>query len=417
MTLTEASPEAESLRMTTVKIIDCDAHFTEPAELWTSRAPAHLLHRVPALRTVDGVTAWYIEGELWASIGGNTIQTGARKVLGSHVVQPYELVDRSAYAVKERLALMDDMGIHAQILYPNGIGFASNHIFAIEDLELRTAVLQIYNDFLIDIQNESNRRLLPQGLLPVWDMDLTVREITRLQAAGMTGFTMSDKPEMIGLPELWEDYWDPMWQLFNDHELVANFHIGAGARKEEIEAIRNSRNQPRGTMRLSGSAVSPTWGEFGHQRRLAVHASQMYMSNVRIIANFCMSNIFDRFPKLKIVSAESGIGWIPFILEALEFQYDEMLTEPDEVNHAKRRPREYFRDHVYVMFWFETSAPEKLIHDVGLHNVLVETDIPHPTCLYPNPREHFMRVLRNLDDEAKLRVLQDNAAELYGIEV
>ncbi|HEY3716116.1 MAG TPA: amidohydrolase family protein [Jatrophihabitantaceae bacterium] len=404
-----------------VLIIDCDAHFTEPAELWTSRAPDHLVNRMPILRTVDGISAWYIEGELWASIGGNTIQIGpdghARKVVGTHVVQPYELIDKSAFAVKERLALLDEEGIWAQVLYPNGIGFASNHIFAIEDIELRTVVLQLYNDFLIDVQTESNGRLLPQGMLPVWDIDLTVAEITRLSEKGMTGFTMSDKPEMIGLPELWEDYWTPMWQLLNDRELVANFHIGAGSRKEEIEAIRNARNQPRSTQRLSGSAVSPTWGQFGHQRRLAAFSTQMYMSNLRIIVNLCMSDLFDRFPRLKVVSAESGIGWIPFMLEALEFQYDEMITDPEELGMAKKRPSEYFREHIYVMFWFETSAPERMIDVVGARNVLVETDIPHPTCLYPNPKEHFVRVLSGLDAETITRVLQDNAVELYKIKL
>jgi predicted TIM-barrel fold metal-dependent hydrolase len=413
--------EVRAALLRDVQIIDCDAHFTEPAELWTSRAPEHLLSRMPVLRTIDGITAWYIEGELWASIGGNTIQTGqdghARKVVGTHVVQPYELIDRSAFAVKERLDLLDEIGVYAQVVYPNGIGFASNHIFAIEDLELRIAILQIYNDFLVDVQRESNGRLIPQGILPVWDMDLTVREIERLSDLGMTGFTLSDKPEMIGLPELWEDYWTPMWQLFNDRELVANFHIGAGARKEELEAIRNSRNQPRSTQRLSGAVVSPTWGEFGHQRRLAAFSTQMYMSNLRIIVNMCMSNLFDRFPKLKIVSAESGIGWIPFMLEALEFQFDEMVTEPEEVQHAKKRPSEYFREHIYVMFWFEKSAPERLIDVVGARNVLVETDIPHPTCLYPNPKEHFVRVLSGLDDETVKRVLQDNAADLYKIQL
>src|SRR5689334_16485297 len=113
----QAAPEVDTLK--DVRIIDCDAHFTEPAELWTSRAPEHLVHRMPILRTIDGITAWYIEGELWASIGGNTIQIGedghAKKVLGSHVVQPYERIDKSAFAVKERLDLLDEMGIYAQV--------------------------------------------------------------------------------------------------------------------------------------------------------------------------------------------------------------------------------------------------------------------------------------------------------------
>jgi predicted TIM-barrel fold metal-dependent hydrolase len=141
----------------------------------------------------------------------------------------------------------------------------------------------------------------------------------------------------------------------------------------------------------------------------------MYMSNVRIIANLCMSDLFDRYEKLKIVSAESGIGWVPFILESLEYQFDEMVTEKDEVSAAKRRPTEYFRDHLYVMFWFETIGAQKLIEDIGVNNVLVETDIPHPTCLYPGAREHFARVLSSLDEHVQRRVLQDNAAELYRI--
>ncbi|MND06132.1 hypothetical protein D3C83_273340 [compost metagenome] len=52
-----------------------------------------------------------------------------------------------------------------------------------------------------------------------------------------------------------------------------------------------------------------------------------------------------------------------------------------------------------------------------MRNVLVETDVPHPTCLYPNPREHFDRVLSYLSEEDRRRVMQDNAAEIYRIEV
>ena len=95
-------------------------------------------------------------------------------------MQPYELIDRSAVRRQRTARAARSVGIYAQILYPNGIGFASNHVFAIEDIELRTAVLQIYNDFLCDVQAESNGRLFPQGLLPIWDMDLTIKEITRL---------------------------------------------------------------------------------------------------------------------------------------------------------------------------------------------------------------------------------------------
>jgi predicted TIM-barrel fold metal-dependent hydrolase len=212
-----------------------------------------------------------------------------------------------------------------------------------------------------------------------------------------------------------------MWDIFNESRTVANFHIGGGARREEMEALRSGvgRNTKLATgpdgLRKIPPAAPTTWNLYGRQRTLAVHATQMYMSNVRIIVNLCMSDLFDRYPNLKIVSAESGIGWIPFALDALEHQLDE--TARTEASHLQRRPREYFRDHVLACFWFERYAPLHMIEDIGVNNVLFETDFPHPTCLWPDSQERSIEVLGHLDFKARKRVLQDNAAELYKIDV
>ncbi|MDZ7791675.1 MAG: amidohydrolase family protein [Xanthomonadales bacterium] len=428
MTLTSAekamhSDHPDHPELDGIHIVDCDAHFTEPADLWTARAPATWADRVPVQRTVDGKTGWYLNGEMWASTGGNTIRRGGEKILGEHVVHPFDDVDPAAWSVKERLELMDRMGIWSQVVYPNGVGFSSNHVFAIPDIDQRTAVLQIYNDFYGDIQEESGDRLLPQAMLPIWDMDLTVKEMERMLDRGIRGFTLSDKPELLGLAELPHDYFAPMWDLFNESGAAVNFHIGAGSRKEDVEAVRAARyaehqdEDPGGPRADPPASADPYWRSFGHQRRLAVHATQMYMSNVRIVANLCMSDMFDRYPNLSIVSAESGIGWVPFILESLEFQLDQMVTDPAETSLQKRRPTDYFRDHIYVMFWFERLGPSKLIESVGVDNVLVETDVPHPTCLYPGTLDHFADVLGHLDPDIRRKVLQDNAARIYGLTV
>lgn len=421
MTATQGSSETptdfSNDSLSGLKIIDGDAHITEPADLWVSRVPATLRDRVPVQRTVDGITGWYLHDQLWASTGGNTISTGGEKILGSHVVQPFDLVDVSAWSARERVNLLDRLGVWGQILYPNGVGFSSNHIFSIADPEERKLVLQTYNDFLVDVQAESGERLIPQGVLPVWDMDLTVAEMKRLIDKGMRGFTLSDKPEMIGLPELHEPYFDPMWDLFNSSSAVANFHIGAGNRREETESMRAGTPTRKMKPGEIPATVPVAWNMYERQRKLAVYGSLMYISNVRILVNLCMSNLFDRFPNLKIVSAESGIGWVPFILEAMEYQYDEMVTSEHERGLTQRRPSEYFRDHMYVMFWFEKVGATKLLEDIGINNVMVETDIPHPTCLYPTPREHFARVLDGLSYDVKRRVLQDNAAELYKLDL
>jgi predicted TIM-barrel fold metal-dependent hydrolase len=141
------------------------------------------------------------------------------------------------------------------------------------------------------------------------------------------------------------------------------------------------------------------------------------ISNVRIIVNLCMSDLFDRYPRLQVVSAESGIGWIPFILESMEFQLDEMVTDPDEVVLQSRGPTEYFRDHIYVIFWFETYAAQTMLDHIGVQRILVETDLPHPTCLYPSPRKHFAKVLSSVPRDTRRRILRDNAVELYHLDV
>jgi len=250
-------------------------------------------------------------------------------------------------------------------------------------------------------------------------MDLTVAEMTRLLEKGIRGFTVTDKPELIDLPELPDEYFAPMWDLFNESGAVVNFHISSGARPEQgwgAPPIPDQLPGPgEGPPRLGKQVVDPYWESFGPQRRLALASSLSYMSNARVINNLCMGDMFDRYPKLMVVSAESGIGWIPFLLEALEWQLDEFVTDPGERSLQKRRPTEYFRDHIYATFWFESIAPMKLIEDVGVNNVLVETDIPHPTCLYPGGTEHLIKVLGDLPMAVRQRVLQDNAAELYKI--
>ncbi len=405
--------------------VDCDAHWTEPADLWTARVPEKWHDRVPQLQRVNGRDCWVLNNEVWATTGANVLMTNREKMRGGHLVDDFSTLDPSAWSVKERLELMDDIGAQAAVIYPNGVGFASNHMFAIDEESQRQLVFQTYNDFFAELQADSGSRLLPQAMLPIWDMDLTVREITRMLDVGIRGFTLSDKPEMIGLPELWEPYFAPMWDLLNDSRSVANFHIASGRTKAQFEAGR--KMAPKSAAELGSTptppqdsgagheAVDPAWNGFGKQRRLAVKATQMYMSNVRIVVNMCMSNLFDRYPNLKVVSAESGIGWVPFILEALEYQFDEMVADPEEIRHAAKRPREYFQDHINVMFWFERSAPEKLIADIGAGNILVESDVPHSTCLYPSPRSHFEDVLGNVPTTDVRKILYENAATLYKI--
>jgi len=141
-----------------LKIVDGDSHFAEPADLWTSRAPASMKDKMPQIKKIHGGSSvsdygWFIGDDYWTGLGGHTIAHGNQKTHGV-LCLPYEDIGDAAWTVKDRLALMDEQGVYAAVLYPNAMGFASNMMLAIPDVEFRLMVQRLYNDALVDYQVE-----------------------------------------------------------------------------------------------------------------------------------------------------------------------------------------------------------------------------------------------------------------------
>ena len=136
-----------------IRFVDADAHFTEPADLWSAWMPKSSRVRIPQIKTIDGQSNWYLDDELFSPLGGNSIRRGPERVHGILVtIQPFEDLDESAWSVPARLGFMDDIGVLAQVVYPNSIGFSSNYIFALDNEVEKVAILEAYNDFYVDVQ-------------------------------------------------------------------------------------------------------------------------------------------------------------------------------------------------------------------------------------------------------------------------
>ena len=179
--------------------------------------------------------------------------------------------------------------------------------------------------------------------------------------------------------------------------MTVNFHIGASET----------------SFNMFGRAA---WPSMGMRRRLALGSAALFVENSRVTSNMIYSGLFDRCPELKIVSVESGIGWIPFVLESIDYEWEETGAQ-QEMPAAEDAFGVFPGPFLRLASGSSASRPSILIDVGGEDNVLFETDFPHPTCLYPNVQEYIAEITADWSDTRKRKILQDNAAKLYGIEL
>jgi uncharacterized protein len=155
------------------------------------------------------------------------------------------------------------------------------------------------------------------------------------------------------------------------------------------------------------------WPSHDDDTKLAIGGTLLFIGNARVVVNIICSGMLDRFPELKVVSVESGAGWVPFILEALDYEMNE--NAPRQRAALSMLPSEYFKRQIYATTWFERTNIEAIVAAVGEDNIMFETDFPHPTCLYPEPLKTAAENMRNLTPGAQRKILGDNAAKLYNL--
>jgi uncharacterized protein len=305
----------------------------------------------------------------------------------------YEIdgVHKGAWDVGARLEVLDEQGIHAQICYPNVLGFAGQEAMRTDE-ELRRISIQLFNDAMGEMQTQSGGRLLPMALMPWWDVDESVKEIERCLKWGVRGINWNPDTHAHGLPAINDPHWNRLWECCVANGLPVNFHIGASDQSMSWFA--------QGT--LPG---------FSNDQQMAMGSVMLFIGNLRVMGNILASRFLEKWPDLKIVSVESGAGWIPYLLEALEYMSVEAALEYSPA------PTEVFRRQIYACTFFERKNFVDTVRQVGADNILFETDFPHPACLFPDGLDYMADALAELSWEERFKIFSGNAAKLYNIDI
>jgi predicted TIM-barrel fold metal-dependent hydrolase len=371
-------------------VISVDDHVQEPPELWTRRlSKAKWGDRIPHLeRQPDGAERWVVDGSPLALSGVGL--TGALMRDRNRVPQSWEEVPKGAYAPAERLRAMDTDGIAYSVLYPTVAGSAGENFGRLTDAVLELACVQAYNDWLIDEWASTSKRLIPQCIVPLWPVEKTVAEIQRAVRMGHKGVVFPAVPmELKNVPHVNDAVFDPIWAACQELNVPICFHPGSF---KTIEFAAGKYFQ--------GKLVA------------AMEALTRPASLVFVLVNLLLSRILLRFPKLKIVFAESSLGWGTYLLE-----YGDHQAEQDRL-HLEGYPKlsEMFRRQCYLTGWYD-RATLKTRSYVPAENILWATNFPLATSTWPNTRDYLASSLEGLPEDARRRILYENAAKLYGVEI
>ncbi|MCE7884428.1 MAG: amidohydrolase [Actinobacteria bacterium ATB1] len=371
--------------MTAQRIISVDDHVIERPDTFTSRLPASM--RDDALqinRDGDGIDWWVYAGEPVRKV--STSAAACRPDRGP--VATYDELPESAYDPAKRLEAMDADGVDVEVLFPQFAGFGGGPFMSSRGTdEMRLAHIRAYNDFVAEEWAAHSDRFVPQALAPLWDPKLAAAEVERAVGKGHRAVMWSSAPQAFGMLDFNDRGWDPLWSTCQDLGIPVALHIG------------------------SHGAVPEPWDGYGPFSRLAMVSVTAITSNIADITNLLFSGVPQRFPDLNFISVESGVGWVPYLLETADHQYDRQRLWNEGL---ELKPSEYFKRQVYVTFWFEHLTP-LLCDAIGVDNIMWEADFPHPTSTYPESKRFIADSVKDLAEGDRAKVLCSNAETVFGI--
>jgi predicted TIM-barrel fold metal-dependent hydrolase len=387
-----------------IDVIDVDSHLCEPPDLWLSRLPRKWHDIAPRVTTMStGVNGgreevWVI-GDQPVMAAWQLAMAGWTDLYPGHPANQDE-ADPAAWDPQARVATLDDHGVATQVLYPNVLAFYARTMLQYGSSDFHVACVRAYNDFLTDFVNEAPSRFVAITLLPFWDVEASVAELERCAAAGHRGALFINAPQKAGLPPLGSPHWDPVFRSSEANGMSINFHVAASTVDPAFAA-----------------AMAPGTGASITTEDTVMATVAQLLSNSTAIAEVILSGLCEKYPTLNFVSVESGFGYVPYLMEALDWQW---LNNGAHKAHPNRlMPGDYFRRQVYGTFWFENESLTRLI-DLYPDNLMFETDFPHPTCLAPGPASYTDKArvvleenLKDVPEDILQKILHDNAARVY----
>jgi predicted TIM-barrel fold metal-dependent hydrolase len=380
-----ADPSPREINYT---LISVDDHLVEPANMFEGRLPAKFAPLAPHIeRAEDGTEPWVYDGQVLPQQGSNAVVGQADR---REMAQPagFEDMRKGAWDVHERVRDMDINGVWASLNFPSIIsGFCGTIFSRTRDPELGLAVTRAWNDWMVEEWHGAHpERLIALAITWLADPELGAAEIRRNAARGVKAVTLPEQPHRLGYPSTHSGYWDPILQACEETDTVICLHVGS-----------------------SGLHPTPKDAATGLSTVL------FPVSSLEACADWIWSGAPLRFPKLKFVMAEGGIGWVPMLLDRFDYIADHAGGPSVGAWGWEERtitPSEVVQRNFYFAVLDDRST--LAVRDrIGVDHIMIEVDYPHADSTWPDSQQHFKALLGDFPGEDIRKITHLTAAKLF----
>jgi len=375
------------------QIISADCHVDLPwlpAGLFTDNASADLRERMPFVRETE-------KGLYWVSNNGgnfglkNGMGSAGRVYVPGQIHRSDRMAEQGLFSDGAsgiprltdpdlRVKDQDLDGVQGEVLY--GILGASGRL---NDDEAATEMMRIYNEWLADFCAKRPDRFAGIASIPSNNVNDAVTEVERVVERGvLRGLEVANNHEMAPLFDL---QWQPLWEIVNESGLPLHYHTIGPRIDYDFEAL----------------------GRLQRRQAFAVHITGFQLAMAKIIMETIYGGVLEAYPRIKLVIGESGIGWIPYLLEHMDLEWEDQFKDLT----LTMKPSEYWHRQCYATYQSDPIGL-RLLDILGEDNVMWGSDFPHPDGVWPDSRAFIEREMASVGPDVRRKVLCDNAASLYG---
>jgi predicted TIM-barrel fold metal-dependent hydrolase len=373
--------------------ISADCHIDLPwlpPDLFTANATRAMKERMPYVTEGPAGPYWTCRNGVSLGLVNGVGPAGHKYVPGQHhrvdVMAATGLYEDGKNGIRRvtdprlRLLDMDRDGVQAEVIY--GILGAATRL---GDREAATEMFRIYNDWLVDFCRHAPDRFIGLACLPYGDIAAAVAEVHRVARLGLRGMELSCSWDM---EPMWHPVWEPLWAAVNEVDRPLHFHT--------FPALDPARLDQ----------------QTGRTRRAAFFSvvSGFQMNLVNILSAVIGSGVLERYPRLRIAFGESGIGWLPYALDRMDFEWEDRFADLG----LTMRPSEYWRRQCKATFQFDRVGT-RLIDDIGVETLMWGSDYPHGDGVWPESSKYIDAQFGHLPPSVTRQIVCDNAGRFYGL--